>query len=71
MLNAPKIEDMKEGMRFVKTGSYAFLTDEPAVNFEVNSDCETFTIADERFYYSSVGFILPQNSPYRNSFNKA
>ena len=67
----PRISNVDEGLQYVKSGAYVLLVDESVGNFKVNAHCDTFTLADERFYSSNLGFILPKQSPCVNPFNKA
>ena len=69
--SAPKIEGFEDGMVYVQKRTHVLITDGAAVNAKVNSDCEKFTIADERFYPSTLAFVLPENSSYLRHFNKA
>ena len=71
LLTMPKIDNIDDGLKLVQTGKYALLVDEAVGNTKVGSNCDTFAIADERFYASNFGFILPENSPYLKFFNTA
>ena len=71
LLKMPKIHNIDEGLKLVETGMYALLVDELVAITKVSLNCDTFAIADERFYASNFGFILPENSPYLKFFNTA
>ena len=71
LLKMPTIENVHEGLQYVKSGAYVLILDEADANVIVNAHCDTFTIADELFYSSNIGFILPKQSPYVNAFSRA
>ena len=67
----PRIKNVDEGLQYVKSGAYVLLVDEALADAKVNEHCDTFTIADELFYSTNLGFILPKQSPYVKVFSRA
>ena len=67
----PRIKNIDEGLQYVKSGTYVLLVDGALAYAKVSEHCDTFTIADELFYSSNLGFILPKQSPYLNAFSRA
>ena len=67
----PKIRDMDDALIYVQRESHVLIVDGAAAIVKAKKECDKFMVADEEIYPNMVGFILPENSPYLRSFNRA
>ena len=66
ILEDPKgnlVQSTQDGIRKVKTGSFAFIGDQTNLGMEIGND-QGLTLLEEMFYSANFAMALPKNSPY-------
>ena len=67
----PKIRTIDDGLRYVQRESHVLILDGAAAIMKAKEECDKFIVTDEEIYPNMVGFVLPENSPYLQTFNRA
>ena len=65
----PYVTSRSEAVELTRKGKYAFMTDLSQLEFVQLQDCETLALADEVFNQAGVGFVVPENAPFKEGFN--
>ena len=63
------VRDTDKALELVRAGGIAYMSDRPALEYVMLSDCKTYAIADNAFNPTGYGFVLPENAPYLDQFN--
>ncbi|XP_076073239.1 glutamate receptor 4-like isoform X1 [Mytilus galloprovincialis] len=65
----PKVTSNDEALSYVDKGKHAFMTDVTQLDYIVRQECEKYSLADEIFNNAGLGFVLPENALFKDSFN--
>lgn len=65
----PKVTSNDEALSYVDQGKHAFMTDVTQLDYIVRQECEKYSLADEIFNNAGLGFVLPENALFKDSFN--
>ncbi|XP_076075814.1 glutamate receptor 2-like [Mytilus galloprovincialis] len=69
MSTMPYVTSRATAVELARTGEYAFMTDISQLEFIQLQDCEAFALAAEVFNQAGLGFVMPENAPYKEAFN--
>ncbi|KAK7498613.1 hypothetical protein BaRGS_00010273 [Batillaria attramentaria] len=65
----PDIRDISDAMSHVLKGGAAFLYDISQLDYLYKQDCQNLHLAKKVFNANGLGFVLPENAPYKQAFN--
>ncbi|CAC5424221.1 unnamed protein product [Mytilus coruscus] len=69
MSTMPYVTSRADAVELARTGEFAFMTDISQLQFIQLQDCEAFALAQEVFNQAGLGFVMPENAPYKEAFN--
>ncbi|XP_074655756.1 glutamate receptor 1-like [Tubulanus polymorphus] len=70
MKTMPKVYSMEEATEYVDQGNWVYITDTSTADYVVKHPCGQYVVADEIFYITGYGFVLPENSQLKEAFDE-
>ena len=58
-----------EALEMVKTGEYAFMTDETQLQYIVSNNCDDFVTVGYHFNTAGLAFAVAKEKPYLHEFS--
>ncbi|XP_070181253.1 glutamate receptor ionotropic, kainate 1-like [Littorina saxatilis] len=70
MQEGPNVLDVDQALQYVKDGTGVWLYDISQLDYFYRQDCQTLHLAKRVFNANGLGFVLPQQAPFKRAFNR-